>query len=330
MQDRGYELGIAFGGGAARGLFHIGVIRALAEAGIHADCIAGSSAGAVMGTLAAARVAPEVILEITRDVSWGEHVFDFKRTVLNRATAFADMLARRTSRVPPGLLEGSRIAALINGLIGGRRFSGVAPLIVTGCDAVTGEKLLFCSPEVARRFPTGRLVPRTAWEHSYRSPDVVVPFEDVGLAVRASACFPGVFTSVPIDCPDLAGGVAPRLVIDGGICEQVPTRVLRQAGCRKVLAVMIGFLPWVRGELPTWAIPINSGQFLSRPMIAQSLELADHVIYDPGIEEVSMLRFDAGLVERGYAFTREQLPAIRRALDLPAPRDVTILSEGQV
>jgi NTE family protein len=45
------KIGLALGSGSARGLAHIGVIRALKEAGIHVDCIAGTSIGAAIGAV---------------------------------------------------------------------------------------------------------------------------------------------------------------------------------------------------------------------------------------------------------------------------------------
>ncbi|HEX5957588.1 MAG TPA: patatin-like phospholipase family protein [Hyphomicrobiaceae bacterium] len=44
-----YKIGLALGAGSARGWAHIGVLRALAEAGIHPDIIAGTSVGALVG-----------------------------------------------------------------------------------------------------------------------------------------------------------------------------------------------------------------------------------------------------------------------------------------
>ena len=45
------KIGLALGSGSARGLAHIGVIKALDEAGIRVDYIAGTSAGAVVGAV---------------------------------------------------------------------------------------------------------------------------------------------------------------------------------------------------------------------------------------------------------------------------------------
>jgi NTE family protein len=45
------KIGLALGGGAARGFAHVGVIKALENQGIFADIIVGTSAGAVVGAL---------------------------------------------------------------------------------------------------------------------------------------------------------------------------------------------------------------------------------------------------------------------------------------
>jgi NTE family protein len=51
------QIGVALGGGAARGLAHIGVLEALVEAGIVPTAIAGTSMGALVGALYAPRLA---------------------------------------------------------------------------------------------------------------------------------------------------------------------------------------------------------------------------------------------------------------------------------
>jgi len=53
-QLRGVRIGLALGGGGARGMAHLGVLEALEESGIVVDMIAGTSAGAMTGTLYAA------------------------------------------------------------------------------------------------------------------------------------------------------------------------------------------------------------------------------------------------------------------------------------
>lgn len=58
-QMRGVQIGVALGGGAARGMAHLGVLPALAQSGIAVDMIAGTSAGAMTGTLYSAGIAAD-------------------------------------------------------------------------------------------------------------------------------------------------------------------------------------------------------------------------------------------------------------------------------
>ena len=60
---RGIKIGLALGGGAARGMAHLGVLKALEQHGIHVDMIAGTSAGAMTGTIYAAGLDPEYTIQ---------------------------------------------------------------------------------------------------------------------------------------------------------------------------------------------------------------------------------------------------------------------------
>lgn len=59
-----YKTGLALSGGAARGIAHLGVVKALYEKNIHPDCISGTSSGAITGALLADGHDPEELLEI--------------------------------------------------------------------------------------------------------------------------------------------------------------------------------------------------------------------------------------------------------------------------
>jgi predicted acylesterase/phospholipase RssA/CRP-like cAMP-binding protein len=62
-QLRGIQIGVALGGGAARGMAHLGVLKALADNGIPIDMIAGTSAGAMTGILYAAGLDPDYLVD---------------------------------------------------------------------------------------------------------------------------------------------------------------------------------------------------------------------------------------------------------------------------
>jgi predicted acylesterase/phospholipase RssA len=58
---RGVKIGLALGGGAARGMAHLGVLKSLEQHGIYVDMLAGTSAGAMVGTIYASGVDPEYL-----------------------------------------------------------------------------------------------------------------------------------------------------------------------------------------------------------------------------------------------------------------------------
>lgn len=62
--DKKYDLGLALGGGGAKGFAHLGAIQALINRGIAPDIIAGTSAGALAGVFIADGYAPEEIMQI--------------------------------------------------------------------------------------------------------------------------------------------------------------------------------------------------------------------------------------------------------------------------
>lgn len=59
-----YKLGIALGGGGARGFAHLGAMKALSEKRLEADIYAGTSAGAIVGSFLASGLAPDEVFEL--------------------------------------------------------------------------------------------------------------------------------------------------------------------------------------------------------------------------------------------------------------------------
>jgi len=91
----GAKIGIALGGGAARGWAHIGVLRALIEAGIQPDVIAGTSIGAVVGACYAAGQLDELdrfARALTRRKVFGYLDFNFAGTGLITGQRLCDRL----------------------------------------------------------------------------------------------------------------------------------------------------------------------------------------------------------------------------------------------
>ncbi len=64
------KIGLALSGGAARGMAHVGVLQALSENNIRIDCIAGTSAGSIVGGAWAAGMPIEEIADLGRNMRW--------------------------------------------------------------------------------------------------------------------------------------------------------------------------------------------------------------------------------------------------------------------
>lgn len=76
-----YKLGIALGGGAARGYAHLGALQALKEKGIEADIYSGTSAGSIVGAFMAAGNEPNEVFTLMKRNS----IFDFASITLPTA-----------------------------------------------------------------------------------------------------------------------------------------------------------------------------------------------------------------------------------------------------
>jgi NTE family protein len=107
-QKRAKKIGLALGSGSARGWAHIGVIKALSEAGIHVDYVSGTSVGAVVGAVYASGAIhsfEEVVLQL-----------DWKRVV-----SFLDVVFPKS-----GLIDGNKIADFVRIHVGDKDFEDLS------------------------------------------------------------------------------------------------------------------------------------------------------------------------------------------------------------
>ena len=68
--DNRPRVGVALGGGSARGIAHIGVLKAFIDYGIPIDCISGTSAGAVVAATYAFDVSLDILIGKAKKLSW--------------------------------------------------------------------------------------------------------------------------------------------------------------------------------------------------------------------------------------------------------------------
>ncbi len=136
------KIGIAFGGGAARGFAHIGVIQVLEEAGIKPTLVTGTSAGSFVAALYASGKTSSQLLQLA--------------DTMDEAT-FADWTLPIFSR---GMLRGEALARYVQMAVGGRRIEDMGlPLGIVATDLNSGLGVLFQRGDTATAVRASSAVP---------------------------------------------------------------------------------------------------------------------------------------------------------------------------
>ena len=282
------RIGLALGGGSARGFAHIGVLKWLDEHRIPVDAIAGTSMGGLVGGAFATGMTPAEIEHLVSTISWAK--------VLEPGASFADKAFRRKqdARAYPSRLE--------FGLRGG--FS-----LPAGLSASQQVELLLgriAMPYYATtsfdQFPT----PFRCVAADLKSAETVV-FDSGWLAqaLRATMALPGVFAPVTVDG---------RTLVDGGILNNVPADVVAAMGADIVIAVDVsGDLAYEKRGDSLLAVLIESLDVMMRAGSRRALESANIVLV-PDLKGFWSLDFDRAdqFARLGYAAAEAQRPALEK------------------
>ena len=134
-ERRQARIGLALGGGAARGFAHVGVIQVLEEAGLHPNYVAGTSAGSLVAALYASGKTSTELRRVAETMEEAE-ITDWMMPILNR-----------------GALRGEALARYVNSQVGGKSIEQMKiPLGIVATDLRNGEVVTF------RRGNTGSAV----------------------------------------------------------------------------------------------------------------------------------------------------------------------------
>ena len=270
------RIGLVLGGGGAHGFAHAGVIRWLQEHRIPIDAVAGTSMGGLIGGLFSAGYDSAEIHSFIREIDWPE--------ALRPGPPFADLTFRRKEdrRLFPNGFE--------LGLKGGVRFPpGLSPahgvgLILSRFSAPYGDIGAFDELPTPFRCIATDLVSEKQ-----------VVFKDGPLfeALRATMSIPGVFT--PIRSGD-------RILVDGGMLNNLPVDVAKQMGVDVVIAVSLPNPPMdpKTGESIIGVLK-RTGSVMVSNNERHNMELADILVMPDvtGFDSSNFEQFE-GLSERGY------------------------------
>src|SRR5882672_8918960 len=131
------KIGVALGGGGARGLAHIGVLKVLEEEDIPVHAMAGTSVGALIGALYAAGVSTTEMEEMSQEIGWSS------LTNYSRFSLFRMIVAEQQ-------LSSKNMELYLEKHINGRRFDELKiPFVCAATDLQTGERVVFREGPVA-------------------------------------------------------------------------------------------------------------------------------------------------------------------------------------
>jgi NTE family protein len=209
------RVGLVLSGGGARGMAHIGVIKVLEEMHVPVDFITGTSMGAIVGGLYAAGLSPADLEKLVTGMDW-DNAFTDRPAVDELAFRRKEDSQRYKINVDLGYKDGK--FAMPKGLIQGQNLN------------IQLKKLLLHTMDI-KNFDNLRIPFRAIAADIETGEQVVLQSGDLSQAMRASMSIPGVFAPVEI------GG---RLLVDGGIANNLPADIARQMGADLIIAVDIG------------------------------------------------------------------------------------------
>lgn len=208
------KVGLVLGGGGAKGVAHIGVLKVLEEAGIPVDYIAGTSMGAIVGGLYAIGYSPAEIDSMVSRQDWTMLLSDrVERSNLSfpekenseRYILSLPFGKNKKDRVFNGMIKGQNLQNLFSNLTIGYHDSVdfntfPIPFACVAVDVVDGKEYVF---------------------HRGSLP----------LAMRASMAIPAVFTPVRLDS---------MMLVDGGLNNNYPADVALAMGADVLIGVDLG------------------------------------------------------------------------------------------
>jgi NTE family protein len=292
------KIGLALSGGGARGGAHVGVLKTLEELGVPVDYIAGTSMGAIIGGLYAAGYSADEIERLLNETDWNSALSDLparRDRTMRKKELDADFLVpyrvgfnRGRLQTPLGAVEGQHLDQVLHRIL--------LPAVETN----NFDRLPIPFRAIATDLVTGE--------------EVVLGRGSLADALRASMSVPGVFAPVRI---------GDRLLVDGGMANNLPVSVVRAMGADIVIAVDIS-APLLKEDQLTSVLSVTEqlSSFLTRRTTEQqigSLGPRDILIV-PELGEFSSTDF---------AGAGQTVPLGQQAAEAVRERLTALTAEGQ-
>lgn len=298
------RIGFALGGGGVRGLANIGVVKALVKSGIVPDVVAGTSMGAIVGSMYADSLDIEAVEQSIRDLLGSEEFRDKVRMLSGSSDMDQGFFERVFETAKKGyffyrflfrqsVVSTGAFFTEMDRIIPDKSFSQLRiPFACMALDLVSGY------PQILHSGP-------------------------VRQAVKASSAVPGILPPVALDN---------RVCVDGGWVESVPVSAARVLGARFVVAVdvsreitPVSYKEDIRNSLD---VLMRAGDITRLLMNALRTREA-HFVISPDVGDALWSEFEDfdTYVQAGYRAGLRAAPGLKKAMMLHRIR--TLLWKGR-
>ncbi|MDX1795763.1 MAG: patatin-like phospholipase family protein [Hydrogenovibrio sp.] len=286
------KVGLVLAGGGARGLAHIGVLKALEKQHIKIDYIAGTSMGALVGGLYAAGLSVKQIENFATSIDWDSTFNDepirYYQSFRRKRQQFEYFIKGEVGMkngnllLPSGALQGQKQDLLLESLLlnttHSRNFDRLRiPFRAVATDITTGQPYILKQGNLAH-------------------------------ALRASMSVPGIFAPVEIDG---------HLLVDGGITNNTPVSVVRNMGADIVIVSDIHDERSKKDKLKNFldiANQLITGLTLNNTLAQLATLKPKDIVIRPNLNDIGSADFAkaATIIDAGETATEQ--PAMQQAL----------------
>ena len=293
------KIGVVLSGGGAKGIAHVGILKAMEEEGLRPDYIAGTSMGSIIGGLYAMGYSADQLDTIVRAIDWGlvlsnniplTYISYEEKEYYNRYLVEFPIVEKKL-KLPSGMIEGQMLSEVLT------HFTWPAMKY----DSFDDFPIPFRC--IATNVSNGK--------------EIVFKNGPLSEALRASMSIPTAFTAADLDT---------TLAVDGGIVNNFPVEELFKMGADVVIGVNVG-----DGFEPAEEIGSMAGILMQVAMIP-SLERIDgqikmcDIYIKPDLENYGTASFSSysEILALGYKageINRQKFKALARQLHIDPPKE---------
>lgn len=284
------KIGLTLSGGGAKGLAHIGILKAIDSAGLKVDYITGTSMGGILGALYAVGYSGNEIEKIARDIDW-DQLFGNQISLRTLSVEEKEQYSRFAIELP---YVNNRIS-LQTGVIKGQELNlKFSELFFHVSDVRNFNHFKIPFKCMATDLETGNLV--------------VLDTGSITTALRATMAIPSIFSAV---------NIADKRLVDGGVVRNFPVKNVKEMGADIVIGsnVSTGLSAKEKITNPIDVI-LQMAFFKEAGDFKEEIPLTNYYIYMP-LEKYNMGSFGSSdiILDEGMETGRSYYPLFKKLAD---------------